>query len=124
MWAEESGILTDCQFGFRGAHRATDAIFVLNTLIEQSKWKRKKLFCRFVDFRNAFDSMDPQLLWNKLWNLIGISTKVLTVLQSMYQSAQSAVYTQRKLIAILESDRGAPSVPPCSHCLSATSWTA
>ena len=76
-WAEESGIIPDCQFGFRGSHRATDAVFVL---------------CGFVDFRKAFDSIDLGLLWNKLWKL-GISTKVLTVLQSMYQTAQSAVRT-------------------------------
>ena len=63
-WAEAQGIVPDCQFGFRGAHGTTDAIFVLNMLIEQSKWR--KLFCEFIDFRKVFDLVDLELLWRKL----------------------------------------------------------
>ena len=78
-WAEAQGIIPDCQFRFRGAHGTTCTIFVLNTLIEQSKWKQKKLLCGFIDFRKAFDSLDLELLGRKLWRL-GISIEVLTIL--------------------------------------------
>ena len=83
QWAEAQGIIPNCQFGFRGAHGTTCTIFVLNTLIEQSKWKQKKLLCGFIDFRKAFDSLELELLGRKLWRL-GISIKVLTILQNMH----------------------------------------
>ena len=66
QWAEAQGIIPGCQFGFRGVHGTTCTIFVLNTLIEQSKWKQKKPLSGFIDFRKAFDLVDLELLGRKL----------------------------------------------------------
>ena len=49
--------------------------------------------CGFIDFRKAFDLVDLELLWKKLWEL-QISTKILTILQNMHISAQSVVCTK------------------------------
>ena len=44
-WAESNTIIPVEQFGFRPNYRTTDAIFVLNALIECAKIKQQKLYC-------------------------------------------------------------------------------
>ncbi len=45
-WAEQHGLRAKGQVGFRN----TNQLFILRTLIEQSKVKKKPLYCCFVDF--------------------------------------------------------------------------
>ena len=65
-WAHLSGLLGDCQFGFREGFSTVDAIFVLQTLLEKSQTLKQPLYCCFIDFRKAFDSISHTLLWRKL----------------------------------------------------------
>ncbi len=43
-----------------------DNLYILRTLIEQSTHKRKKVYCCFVDFHKAFDTVLCDLLWQVL----------------------------------------------------------
>jgi hypothetical protein len=65
-WAEERGLRARGEAGFRKDLRTTDNLYILRTLIEQSTHKRKKVYCCFVDFRKAFDTMPHDLLWQVL----------------------------------------------------------
>ena len=61
-WAEEHGVKARGQSGFRKNYRTTDNIFVLRSLIEKQKQARQKggsgkLYCCFVDFKKAFDTV-------------------------------------------------------------------
>lgn len=49
----------------------SDAIFALHTLITSSLANNKRLYCAFIDFKKAFDSVDRSKLWMKL-SKIGI----------------------------------------------------
>ena len=89
-WGELHNIIPVEQFEFRSNHSTTDAIFVLNSLIEYTKIKHQKLYCCFVDFRKAFDSVHHQLLWHKL-SSIGVSTKLLKLLIDIYRNAKSCI---------------------------------
>jgi hypothetical protein len=51
------------QAGFRKDYRTTNQLFILWTLIEQSKAKKKPLYCYFVDLKKAFDTMPCEVLW-------------------------------------------------------------
>ena len=82
LWAESNE-----QFGFRTNHRSVDAMFILNALIENAKSKRTNLYCCFVDFKKAFDSVQHHLLWQKL-SCIGVSMKVLNLLINTYAKAR------------------------------------
>ena len=44
-----------------------DQIFVLHELTEVAKTQKKKLFCSFIDFSKAFDSVWRVGLWKKLF---------------------------------------------------------
>jgi hypothetical protein len=91
-WAESNNMYTKGQFGFRQSHNTVDAIFVLNTLINKVI-QSNKLFVAFVDFTKAFDLIDRSMLWKKLYN-IGVSSKMLTLVKSMYGSVKANVKYQ------------------------------
>ena len=85
-WADLNGKLNESQFGFRQGRRTTDALFIMSSAIQVSKKKKTPLYTCFVDFAKAFDSVNHNLLWNKLASM-GLNTKMLNILQSMYGKA-------------------------------------
>ena len=89
-WTETCGILPEEQYGFRPNRRTTDCIFILNTLIEKTKADNSTLFVCFVDLKKAFDNIQHSLLWTKLQS-IGVSSKIIKTLQSMYDNATARV---------------------------------
>ncbi len=89
-WAESNEVLCKEQYGFRPAHRTTDAVFIVQSLIEKAMGRKEKLFCCFLDLSKAFDSVSQQKLWCKL-NDIGLPGKLLNSIQIMYKEARAAV---------------------------------
>ena len=82
--------LGENQAGFRQGYSTTDHIFTLNSLIELFKSKKKKLFCTFIDFSKAFDTVWRIGLWDKL--LEGsINGKMFRIIHNMYQGIKSSV---------------------------------
>ena len=79
---EENDLLRENQAGFRKHYSTVDHIFSLYSLIEILKNEKKKLFCCFVDFSKAFDSVWRFGLWRKLLNT-SVNGKFLKVLQNM-----------------------------------------
>ena len=54
------------QVGFREGYSTIDHAFVLHLVIELYQSVLKRVFCAFIDYRKAFDSIDRSLLWPKL----------------------------------------------------------
>jgi hypothetical protein len=81
--AKEKGLRARGQAGFRKDFHTTNNLYILRTLIEQSAHKRKKVYCCFVDFRRAFDTVPQDLLWQVLAKM-GIVGRFIQCLQSMY----------------------------------------
>ena len=65
-WSQNNDIITDAQFGFRPGYGTVDAIFILHSIISHTLAKTKRLYCAFVDFKMAFDSIDRCKLWYKI----------------------------------------------------------
>ncbi len=82
-WAEDRGLCARGQADFRKNFRTTDNLYILRTFIEQSIHKHKKMYCCFVDFRKAFDTVPHDLLWQVL-DEMGIVGRFMQCLQSMY----------------------------------------
>ena len=89
-WSDTNDIVTDAQFGFRPKHSTVDAIFALNTIIGKFLRKKLRLYCCFIDFKQAFDSVDRNKLWNKISRL-GIRGKILQILKSLYSNIKTSV---------------------------------
>ena len=102
-------------------HRAIDA---LNALVERAFIKRQNLYCCFIDFKKAFDSVRHQLLWYKQ-STIGVSTNFLRLLIDIYANTQSCIQLNGKYTvssAVLVLDRGVHSAQFCLLCLPMTYW--
>ena len=54
---ESNSLLNFNQAGFRKKHSTTDNVFILHILSEYYKVKKTKLYCTFIDFKKAFDSV-------------------------------------------------------------------
>jgi len=54
------------QAGFRKGYSTTDHVFVLNCIVDMYLYKHKKLYCTFIDYKKAFDSIDRITLWKHL----------------------------------------------------------
>ena len=64
-YAENNDIFSNTQVGFREGHSTTDNIFILYSLIEMLNFRKKKLFCAFIDLKQAFDTVWRDGLWWK-----------------------------------------------------------
>ena len=78
------------QAGFRKGHTTIDNIFVLHGLISLYQSFGKKLFCTFVDFRKAFDTVWRMGLWKKLLSS-EIKGNFFNVIYNMYSDIKSCV---------------------------------
>ena len=92
-WFEQSGTASQAQF----------AVFVLSSLISHSL-KKSNVFCAFIDFTKAYDSIDRNLLYAKLMGY-KISGKMLKMIVNIYSKVKSKVRTkvsvQEPLIIII-----------------------
>ncbi len=65
-------------------------MFILSSIINCHKYKKKPLYTRFVDFTKAFDYINRSALYYKLIKG-GIHGKLLRILYSMYNNATCRV---------------------------------
>jgi len=68
-WVEQHGLRAKGQAKFCKYYYTTYQLFILQILIEQNKVKKKPLYCCFVDFKKAFDTMSCEVLWHVLVGL-------------------------------------------------------
>jgi hypothetical protein len=64
-----SGFLFPLQFGFRSEHSTADALLYVHSRIAIPLSKSLHTFAAFLDLVKAFDTVDPDLLLNKLMKL-------------------------------------------------------
>ena len=65
-FSDDFYLICENQGGFRKGYSTTDNLFILHMLVNIMKCKKKKLFCAFIDFAAAFDTVWRDGLWNKL----------------------------------------------------------
>ena len=115
-WAESSNVRAEGQAGFRKDHRTSDNVFIMSTMVANAKKQRRKLYCCFVDFKKAFDSVPRQKLWSVLSNL-GIQGDILACLQSMYVQDEACVLSQEGLTDAFKCTIGVKQGCPASPLL-------
>ena len=104
-WSNENSILTDAQFGFIPGYGTRDAIFALHSIIAKSLSKGKRLYCCFVDYVKAFDSVIHYILWQKMLKY-GISGNLLNLIMSMYSKLKTCVKLNGEFSEFFSSNVG------------------
>ena len=80
---EEHKLLGEVQNGFRKERGSSDNSFILDTIIWKSKGKRSPLHLSFLDISKAYDSVNREILWKRLYKL-GIRGEFLACLKALY----------------------------------------
>jgi exonuclease III len=104
-WTEEKHLRANSQAGFRKDHRTSDQLFIHRTIIETSAFEKKSLFCAYIDYSKAFDTIPRNLLWERLAE-IGIHGHMLRAIQSMYKNVSACVFTPEGITHDFPSDMG------------------
>ena len=89
-YVTDKNIIDDCQAGFRKGIFTTDNIFILHNLIDIICKSKKKIFCAFIDLKQAFDKIFRGGLWQKMFSY-NIKGKCLNVIRNMYRNIKSCV---------------------------------
>lgn len=92
-YAEKHDTINWCQAGFRKNFSTSDNLFVLKSLIDIAKLQHNKLYCCFVDFKQAFDTVWRVGLWHKL-RLNGFKGKCYNLIKNLYEDIKSKVSTR------------------------------
>ena len=67
-------------------------MFILHAVVQKYLNENNRLYCAFVDFKKAFDSIYRNGLWLKLYRS-GIDGKLLQIIRDMYNKVKSCVKT-------------------------------
>ncbi len=90
-------LINPTQIGFTKDARSSDHVFILKTLIEKySQNKNGKLYCCFIDFNKAFDSVIHTGLKLKLLQL-NVGTRFYRIISAMYENSRACVKTNDSL---------------------------
>jgi hypothetical protein len=100
------------QAGFRPAHQTIDHIFTLRAVIEEARHRSSKVYCCFVDFRKAFDSVPREALLQRLRD-IGISATLLTTIMRLYESVLGRLRAAHGMSDFIEALLGLNRVVHC-----------
>ena len=89
-WVQQEDLLSDAKNGFRRNRSTIDHLSTLTSIIESRKCKRKSTYCAFIDFRKAYDLINRDYLFYKLYHM-GLKGKVFNSIYGLYQDNESCV---------------------------------
>ena len=104
------------QFGFTRGRRTLDPCFILDTLIDDAKKRKKPLYVCFIDFSKAYDFIDRSALFYKMIAQ-GVVGPMLRVMQSMYEAVKSIVRVGHDTSEVIEQMVGVKQGCVLSPCL-------
>ena len=102
--------------GFRLDHQTIDHIFTLHAVIEEEGHHCSIVYCRFIDFRKAFDSVLREALFQRLRD-IGIYTTLLTAIMHLYESNLGHLHATHGMSDFIRSTIGVKWGCPLSPTL-------
>ncbi|MCO5614740.1 hypothetical protein L7F22_069024 [Adiantum nelumboides] len=88
--AETEGLRAPGQAKFRRSFSIIDHIFTLRCLIDQTRVKKRRLYCCFVDFRKAFDTVPREVLFRRLMDL-GVGEEMIWGIYALYEHVSGRV---------------------------------
>ena len=115
-WAESHKHRAKGQAGFRRDRSAADNIFVLQHSIERARAHNQVVYCAFIDFQKAYDSVNRDLLWPALHSL-GVHGAFLRGLQHMYANVEMRVKLEGRLGKAFAAPLGVKQGDPLSPLL-------
>jgi hypothetical protein len=88
--------LAEEQAGFRPGRGTTDQIFAIRQITEKYIEHNRPCYFNFIDFKQAFDSIWQEGLWQCL-RMHGVQEKLIRLIKSIYDKSEAAVRQDRQL---------------------------
>ena len=104
-FAEEFSLIQNNQAGFRKKYSTVDHIFSLHMLINILNNQMKNLYCAFIDFQRAFDTVWRHGLWLKVLES-KIRGKCFNVIYNLYQNIKSCIQVNGETSAFFDCNLG------------------
>jgi hypothetical protein len=104
------------QAGFRPSHQTINHNFTVRAIIEEAQHRSSKVYCCFVDFRKAFESVLREAFFQRLKE-IGISPTLLTAITRLYESVLDRLRTVNGISDFVRSTIGVKQGCPLSPTL-------
>ncbi len=104
------------QAGFRKGFTTLDHTLTLRALIEEGRHHKQKIYCCFVDFRKAFDTVPRARLMQRL-QALGIPMEIQWGIYALYESVSGRVRTPNGLSESTRSTVGVKQGCPLSPTL-------
>ena len=89
-WTDDNGVYMAGQSGFRAGHSTSDNLVIIRYINDQAKKNKSLVYSLFIDYRKAFDLINREALWVKLFK-IGVKGKTLKLLHNMYSGIRAKV---------------------------------
>ena len=108
--------LPDVQDGFRKDRGTRDKIANIRWIIEKAREFQKNIYFCFIDYAEAFDSVDH----NKLWKFLqekGIQDDLTCLLRNMYAGQETTVRTGHGTTDLFQIRKGVLQGGILSLCL-------
>lgn len=115
-WAETNDKRAREQAGFRPKHSTIDHLVSLRVLMEESRLKGKTLYCCFVDFTKAFDTVPRMGLWKRM-EYIGVPEHLRVAVAHLYARVLCQLKTHEGLSQAFSSNMGVKQGCPLSPTL-------
>ena len=115
-WAEENDKRARGQAGFRAQHSTTDHLITLRVLFDEARRTGNTLYCCFVDFKKAFDTIPRGGLWERM-RKIGVPEHLQAGVGKLYEQVRCKLRTCAELVGDFESNIGVKQGCPLSPTL-------
>ncbi len=104
-FSDTMNVISENQAGCRQGYSTLDLIFLLKSVIDLFGWKKRRIFCLFVNYKTAFDMVCREALWYKLVKQ-KVTGKILNVVKNMYSNITSCVMLNQEVSETRECSKG------------------
>lgn len=100
------------QAGFRSGFSVMDHLHVVKQVIEKYKEYNLPLYCSFVDYNKAFDSLEHDMIWQALMEQ-NVENKYIRIIKNVYTKSSARIWLE-KLGGLIQIERGVRQGDPLS----------
>ena len=102
---DKERILHEGQAGFRVNRSCIDNVYTLNELVQGCLREDKQTYAFFLDIRKAYDTVQHDGLWYKLWDM-GVKGKMWWIIKDMYKESRSVVFLEGQKSSSFKVEQG------------------
>lgn len=95
----------EMQAGYRRGYSTIDHIYTLKEIIEIQKLKGKKVYTGFIDMSSAFDTVDREILVDKVNRLIK-ANRITKAIENLYTNTTARVWDGNKFSREFRTTKG------------------